>query len=87
MAWSDCELNSRTVCYWFDKTSNPADWPGKIQVNALSSTGYSWGTLAVTDDNKDGFELPDLVWVIKDKNSGVVTWMEDTEFKKKYSLL
>jgi hypothetical protein len=87
MGWSNCEQFTDTACFYFDKTSDPATWPNNVSANALSSTGYAYGNIAIVGDNRSGFELPDKVWIIKDRVTKVAYWINDDEFQKNFKLV
>lgn len=86
MAWIPIVEKFETVAYWFDKTNDPATFPNKLNSNVNSPTGFSWGSLDITEDSMDGFAVPDKVWIIKDRVTDVVYWLNDSDFKKKFKL-
>lgn len=68
---------------------NPNTWPDGVQVNALSDTGYSYGTLEQVpagelpgETTKDGFEVSDTDYVVEE--NGSVYRMNEDEFLKEY---
>lgn len=74
----------------FLSASNPATWPDGVQVNALSATGYSYGTLEPIpadelpgETTKDGFEISDTDYVVEEKNGSIYRMIE-AEFLNEY---
>lgn len=75
----------------FLSTSNPNTWPEGVQENALSATGYSYGTLSEipADENpgettKDGFEIIDTDYIVE--NGGGVYRMSEQQFLEEYEI-
>jgi len=67
--------------------------PPNVQVNALSSTGYSYGDLLTYTEPDDpllvearnGFEISDRDFIITDQ--GRVTHLSEAEFNEKYEVV
>lgn len=74
----------------FDKTKEPNLWPAGVQINATSSTGYSYGTLEEKQAPMgpgyiyiDGFPLKHLDYLVTDAN-GSKFFMAPDEFTKRF---
>ena len=61
----------------FRKSDPPQQWPQGVQVNDLSPTGYSYGTLVVTPEGRDGFEVVDNDWIFYNVGSGAYRVSEE----------
>ena len=63
--------------------SKPGQWPDGCQSNPLSNTGFSYGTLEVTQGgkNRDGFEIFDGDYICTDSN-GTVYRMTESDFNE-----
>lgn len=72
----------------FDASAPEQQWPERVQVNAGSATGYSYGTLEpiIDEENqtagRDGFELSDTDWLIYEND--VVTMTTNDDFIESY---
>lgn len=59
----------------FDDTKPMAQWPARVQLNAASLTGYSYGTLDITidDDSQgeimDGFEINSTDYLVTENGA------------------
>lgn len=87
MVWSNCEQLSDTACFYFDKQSDPTTWPNNVTANALSATGYAYGDITIINGNRPGFELPDKVWIIKDRVTKIAYWITNADFQKNFKLV
>ena len=74
----------------FDAAVPPANFPPGVQENALSPTGFSYGTLADIGTpeipNRDGFEVNDTDWIITE-SSGVVYRMNNAELSANWEFV
>lgn len=76
----------------FNSAGNPNTWPDGVQVNPLSATGYSYGTLEQVpadelpgETKRDGFEVSDSDYVVEEKNGSVYRMIE-AEFLEQYEV-
>lgn len=75
----------------FDSSKSQSQWPVGIQTNALSPTGYSYGTLAEIQApmgpgyvRVDGFPIDDFDFLITPSN-GIKFVLNSTEFSARYT--
>lgn len=74
----------------FDASAPEQQWPERVQINAQSSTGFSYGTLEPVIDSgnqtvgKDGFEIADTDWIVDDDN--IITKAYNSDFLDNYEL-
>lgn len=73
----------------FNSADNPNTWPDGVQVNALSATGYSYGTLEQVpadelpgETKRDGFEVQDTDYIVEE--NGSVYRKIESEFLAEY---
>lgn len=85
--WLNAKKKNEDIvkAYFFDSATDKLNWLEKIKEDVSSPTGFIYGNVQINQNTREGFYLPDKVWIIK--NDINTYWINDQEFKRRFEII